>query len=188
MPGPDPDSLSDALAVMKSATEIVSSVDIDNAFDRMSAEIAAHVADSNPTILAVMQGGVFTATQLCRRFTFPCRFDFVHGSRYGDELEGSDLNWRVPPSVNLAGRTVVIVDDILDRGLTLADLQIQLAEIGVKKAYSAVLVSKRLHESIERPFVDFVGLQADDVFLFGCGMDYKGYWRGLSSLFAVTTR
>lgn len=187
MPGPDADSLADALAVMHSATEIISAVEIDNALDRLSAEIAEQVADSNPTILAVMQGGVFAATELCRRFTFPYRFDFVHGSRYGDKLEGGDLNWRVPPSANLAGGTVVIVDDILDRGLTLADLQTQLAEIGVKRVYSVVLVSKRLHEPVDRPVVDFVGLEADDIFLFGCGMDYKGYWRGLSSLFAVKT-
>ncbi len=183
----DADSLSDALAVMNNAAEICSAAEIDAAIDRIAADITDTVADSDPTILAVMQGGLFTATQLCRRFTFPYRFDFVHGSRYGDRLEGGELDWRVPPSADLAGRTIVIVDDILDRGITLADLQIRLADIGAEKVYSAVLVSKRLHESIDRPVVDFVGLQADDIYLFGCGMDYKGYWRGLPSLFAVVT-
>ena len=186
MTASDADRLADAVATMESAAEVFSEAEIASAIDRLSASIAYAVADRDPTILAVMRGGVFTATRLCRRFAFPYRFDFVQGSRYGDELDGGELNWRVPPTSNLAGRTVVVVDDILDRGLTLANLQIQLSEIGVKKVYSAVLVSKRLQEPVERPVVDFVGLHAEDVFLFGCGMDYKGYWRGLSSLYAVS--
>ncbi len=179
------DGLTDALGALAHATEIYSAAEVDAALDRMAAEITETVADSDPVILAVMQGGVFASTELCRRFEFPYQFDYVHGSRYGDQLEGGELNWRVPPSADLAGRTVVIVDDILDRGLTLADLRLRLAKLGVRKVYSAVLVSKNLHDPIDRPAVDFIGVQADDIYLFGCGMDYKGYWRGIPSLFAV---
>ena len=92
------DCLSDALDVMSGATEVYSAAQIDEALDRLSTEITEQVADSDPTILAVMQGGAFTAIQLCRRFAFPHRFDFVHGTRYGNELEGGNLTWRVPPS------------------------------------------------------------------------------------------
>ena len=80
---------------------------------------------------------------------------------------------------------MLVVDDILDRGVTLAALFEELERSGASRLYSAVLVSKQLNEPVERMAVDFVGLEVEDAYVFGCGMDYKGYWRGLSALYAV---
>ena len=179
------ESLDDAVAALRSAREICTAKQVDAAIDRLAEELTDVVRQENPTILAVMHGGAFTATQLCRRLNFPYQFDFVHVTRYGGRLTGGELQWPVPPSPDLAGRTVVVVDDILDRGLTLADLHERLRQIGVAAIYSAVLVSKTIDDRTSRPQVDFVGLDVEDVYVFGCGMDYKGYWRGLPSLFAV---
>ncbi|MEE9570523.1 MAG: hypoxanthine-guanine phosphoribosyltransferase [Gammaproteobacteria bacterium] len=181
------EAVEEALAALKAAREVYTAAQVDAAITRMAEEVTQAVQHDNPIVLAVMRGGGFTATELCRRLTFPYQFDFVHATRYGDRLTGGELSWSVRPSANLAGRTVVVVDDILDRGLTLHALYEALQQIGVMAIYSAVLVSKAVAGSASRPKVDFVGLNVDDVYVFGCGMDYKGYWRGLPSLFAVAS-
>ncbi len=181
------EAVEEAVAALESAREIYTATQVDAAIARMAEEVTQVVRHDNPVVLAVMRGGAFTATRLCRRLTFPYQFEFVHGTRYDDRLTGGELSWPVRPSADLAGRTVVVVDDILDRGLTLHSLHEALQHIGVVATYSAVLVSKTVAEPASRPTVDFVGLHVDDVYVFGCGMDYKGYWRGLPSLFALAS-
>ena len=151
----------------------------------MAAEIDAKLAASNPVVLAVMHGGVFAAVELCKRFRFPHEFDYVHVTRYGNGTKGGEIEWRVRPGESLAGRVVLVVDDILDRGHTLQALHAELRRIGVEAQYTAVLVLKRLARPRRRPAVDFLGLTIDDVYVFGCGMDYRGQWRGLRGLYAV---
>ncbi len=181
------EAVEEALATLKAAREIYTVTQVDAALARMAEGVTQAVQHDNPVVVAVMRGGAFTATRLCRRLSFPYQFDFVHGSRYGDRLTGGELSWPVRPSAELAGRTVVVVDDILDRGNTLHALYESLQHIGVLATYSAVLVSKVVAESVSRPTVDFVGLHVDDSYVFGCGMDYKGYWRGLPSLYALAS-
>jgi hypoxanthine phosphoribosyltransferase len=80
---------------------------------------------------------------------------------------------------------VLVVDDILDRGHTLRALQAELTRIGVARQYTAALVVKRVPNAGRRPHVDFAGVTVDDVYIFGCGMDYFGYWREVRGLYAV---
>lgn len=154
----------------------------------MAIEIERRLAHTNPVVLAVMHGGVFTAVELCRRFRFPHEFDYVHATRYAGDTKGGALEWRVRPSATLARRTVLVVDDILDHGHTLRALVRELERVGVAAQHTAVLVVKRLGRRMRRPEVDFAGLEIDDVYVFGCGMDYRGYWRELKALYAVAER
>ena len=151
----------------------------------MVAEATSRLAHANPVVLAVMQGGVFTAIEMCRRFEFPHEFDYVHVTRYGGGTAPGKLTWRVRPSADLKGRTVLVVDDILDRGHTLRALQAELTRVGVAKQYTAALVVKRVPNAGRRPHIDFAGVTVDDVYIFGCGMDYLGYWRELRGLYAI---
>ncbi len=151
----------------------------------MATEIAPRLAHANPVVLAVMQGGAFAALELCRRFEFPHEFDYVHVTRYGGDTRPGELVWRVRPKPSLAGRTVLVVDDILDRGQTLRALQSELKRIGVASQYTAALVVKRVRGAGRRPHVDVAGLSIDDVYAFGCGMDYLGYWRELRAIYAL---
>ena len=151
----------------------------------MVAEISSLLEHANPVVLAVMHGGVFAALELSRRFEFPHEFDYVHLTRYGGRTTPGRLVWRVRPSIALAGRTVLVVDDILDRGHTLRALTAELRRVGVAKQYVAALVVKRIANVGRRPRVDFAGLEVDDVYVFGCGMDYLGYWRELRALYAL---
>jgi len=155
------------------------------AIHRMVAEATSELKDANPVVLAVMHGGVFTAVEMCKRFEFPHEFDYVHVTRYGGGVAPGELKWRVRPSAKLKGRTVLVVDDILDRGHTLRALQAELTRVGVAKQYTAALVVKRVASAGRRPRVDFAGVTVDDVYVFGCGMDYFGYWRELRGLYAI---
>jgi hypoxanthine phosphoribosyltransferase len=175
----------DPVAVLRRASLLHSPRAVTRALARMAREIEAVLGAADPVIVAVMQGGMFTAVALAAHWQFPYEFDYAHLTRYGKGLTGGALDWRVRPSADLTGRTVLLVDDVLDRGLTLAALQQELARIGVARQYTAALVVKELREPVDRPGVDFRGFTVKDVYVFGCGMDYKGYWRGLRGLYAA---
>ena len=182
-----PDSkLAEAIRIRESARQLVSSAQVRTALDRMAVAAADAVAQENPLVLAVMNGGAFTAVELCQRWDFPHELDFVHVTRYDGNLVGGDLSWRAWPDRDLSGRSVLVVDDIVDHGETLAAICERLRRGGARRVYTAVLVIKRLEQARVRVDVDFPGLEVEDVYVFGCGMDYKGYWRGLSGVWAVT--
>jgi len=178
-------AVAEALAVRRAAREVASATAIQATFDRLASRIAGAVRDANPVLLTIMQGGAFAAVELARRFDFPCEFDYVHLSRYGEALTGGALTWRVRPDPRLQDRTVLVIDDILDQGVTLTALLDELRALGVARVLTAVLVVKELRSPQERPSVDFAGMRVGDSYVFGCGMDYKGYWRGLPALYAV---
>lgn len=175
----------DPKTVLERAALLHSGADVQHAIERMASEVAARLAGVNPVVLAVMHGGVFTAVELCKRFRFPYEFDYVHVTRYGGGTRGGEIEWRVRPSPRLRGRTVLVVDDVLDRGHTLAALNAELDALQVAERYAAALVVKRVADAEQRPRVDFAGLMIDDVYVFGCGMDYHGQWRGLPALYAL---
>lgn len=170
--------------VLRKARLLLSASEIELALKRMAERITADLASRQPVVIAVMNGGAFTAVNLCRHFQFAYEFDYVHATRYDDSNEGGALQWRVRPDARLAGRTVLLVDDVLDKGETLAALHDEFSKIGAHEVFTAVLVKKNLVEASPRPHVDYAAVETDDVYLFGCGMDYSGYWRGLPELYA----
>jgi hypoxanthine phosphoribosyltransferase len=174
----------DVLEARRKARRLYSARDVARALDRMAAELTPALEHANPVVLAVMLGGAFTALELCKRFRFAYELDYVHVTRYRGETRGGGVEWLVRPSRALAGRTVLVVDDILDRGKTLRALDAELERVGVEKRLSAVLVVKRLPRD-KRPSVTVTGLAVDDVYVFGSGMDYRGYWRGLAGVYAA---
>jgi hypoxanthine phosphoribosyltransferase len=177
----------DALAARRHARCIASAREIARALERMAEEITADLAGADPVVLAVMHGGAFAAIELCRRLRFPYELDFVHVTRYARGTRGGEIEWRVRPSADLASRTVLVVDDVLDRGHTLRALGAELEKVGVARLRTAVLVVKRVANARARPKVDYRGVEVEDVYLFGCGMDYRGYWRGLPALYALAS-
>lgn len=180
-------NLEEIQRVMDEADCLASPVEVNVALDTMAAEITNKLAGSNPLVYTVMNGGLIIAGRLLARLNFPLETAYVHASRYGHQLAGNSLlDWRVRPTQEIKGRTVLIVDDILDEGHTLqAICQHFLAE-GAKEVLTAVLVHKK-HDRKAKPNLraDFTGLDIEDRFLFGCGMDYKGYWRNAPGIYAL---
>ena len=133
-----------------------------------------------------MNGGLIFTGQLLTRLLFPLEVDYVHATRYGHETNGAHLHWTVRPQLDLKDRTVLLLDDILDEGVTLAAIADYCRQQGAEKVLMAALVEK-LHLRKVTPGMraDFSGIEVGDRFLFGYGLDYKGYWRNAPGIYAV---
>lgn len=154
------------------------------AMDVMAEDIARAVGGRDPLILCVMTGGIIAVGQLLPRLNFPLQLDYIHATRYSGETQGGVLRWISKPRVSLRGRVVVAIDDILDEGITLAAIVQSCKDEGAIQVYSAALVNKR-HGRKNDFRTDFVGLEVDDRYVFGFGMDYKGYLRNAEGIFAA---
>ncbi len=158
--------------------------EVQAAIERVAAQITQSLAAAYPLVLVVMGGAVVFAGQLLPKLRFPIDFDYVHATRYGAAIRGGGIDWKVAPPENLRGRTVLVLDDILDGGETLRAICDRLLALGARKVCCAVLVEKTLARA--KPIAaDFVGLRIPDRFVFGCGMDAKGYWRNLPEIRAI---
>lgn len=157
---------------------------VEEAITRMAGEISHQLHDKNPLVLTVMSGGLIPAGILLPQLNFPLHIDYIHASRYRGDISGGELHWRVPPRFDVAGRTVLIVDDILDEGLTLQGVIAWCHEQGTEAVFSAVLV-KKCHDRNVGVEADFVGIEIPDRYVFGYGMDYKECLRNAPGIFAV---
>lgn len=174
--------------VYKNSTLLFTTKEVEAALDRMAINIQQELHDKNPILLCVMIGGMVPMGNLLPRLDFPLEVDYVHATRYRGETSGGELHWKVRPNINIniKDRTVLVVDDILDGGITLAAIIDEVKKLGAKEVYSAVLVDKH-HKRVENGLkdADFVGLQIDDHYIFGYGMDYHEYLRNAPGIFIV---
>jgi hypoxanthine phosphoribosyltransferase len=182
----DESSLVDIEHVLQQADQLYSAEAITHAIEQMAHDITLVLAHRNPLILTVMNGGLVFAGNLLPRLNFPLQADYIHATRYGDATTGGALHWLARPTVPLAGRHVLILDDILDQGDTLLALQEECLALGASAVHCAVLVEKQHPRKADPNFrPDFVGLTVGDRFVFGFGMDYRGYWRNAPGIYAV---
>jgi hypoxanthine phosphoribosyltransferase len=170
--------------VLQQAEMIRSAKEVNAAVARVAAEINRHLADAHPLVLSVMGGAVIFTGQLLPLLDFPLDFDYVHVSRYGSKLEGGRLHWKIEPGENVAQRTVLVLDDILDEGETLAAIRQRVLELGASGFYSAVFADK-LNGKAKPLHADFTGMELPDRFVFGFGMDIQGAWRNLPAIYAI---
>lgn len=158
---------------------------VEKALDRMAVEITTKLANKNPVCLCVLIGGVVPAGILIPKLDFPLEVDYVHATRYRGETSGGEIKWISRPATSLADRSVLLIDDILDEGITLAGLIEECKKLGAADVYTAVLVDKQLKRSRKLESADFTGLQVPDRYVFGFGMDYRGYLRNARGIYAV---
>lgn len=172
--------------VLKNAVCLYSNADIQAALDRMAEQITKKMSNDNPLILCVMIGALITTGHLVTRLHFPLEIDYIHATRYRGTTRGGDLHWLVEPRQPMADRTILIIDDIMDGGLTLSAIIDYCKQAGAAKIYSAVLVSKtRTREPGVNFEPDFVGVTTPDQYLFGFGLDYEEYLRNISGIYAI---
>lgn len=172
--------------IYQKSTCLYSTQQIEAALDQMAHQIHSKLHDKNPVIICVMIGGLVPLGNLLPRLDFPLEVDYVHATRYRGETHGGELHWKVRPTTQLEGRTVLVVDDILDGGITLAAIIQEIKNLGAAEVLSAVLVDK-CHKRVENGLInaDVVGLPVDDHFIFGYGMDYNEYLRNAPGIFMV---
>ncbi len=171
-------------AILRDAELICSAEQVQEALHRVAGEIKDVLGVSRPLVLSVMGGAVVFSGQLLPLLDFPLDFDYVHVSRYGDARQGGQIHWKVEPRENVRGRVVLVLDDILDEGHTLAALRQRVLELGASEFHSAVFADKK-HGKDKPHHADFVGVELPDRFVFGYGMDIEGAWRNLPAIYAV---
>ena len=177
-----------ARALLANAEEIVSA-DTVQAAVRNVAEVLNQRFDNDdtgefPLVLGVMGGAVVFTGNLLPQLTFPLEFDYIHVTRYGDLDRGGEVVWKVIPRQDVTGRTIIIVDDILDEGETLAHVKQRLLDMGAAEVILAVFADKELGK-VKPVQADIVGLSVPNQFVVGFGMDAHGYWRNLPGLWVI---
>lgn len=174
----------DPAAYLKNSEIIFSAAQVEGALDQLAHDIGEALGDQHPLVLCVMGGAVVFAGRLLPKLHFPLEFDYVQASRYRNGTSGHDLVWKVTPGENVRGRTVLLLDDILDEGHTLEAVRRKCLEAGASRVVIAVLTEKAT--GLEKPVsADFVGLHVPNRYVFGCGMDVYGWWRNLPDIHAL---
>lgn len=173
-----------AWEILESAEQVCSAATIARAVQRVAADITHVLADDNPLVLSVMAGAVVFTGQLLPLLRFPLSFDYMHLTRYRNAMSGGRIEWKVFPLEAVAGRVVLVVDDILDEGDTMLEIRTRVLAAGAERFYCAVFADKDIGKP--KPIAaDFVGLPLPNRYVFGFGMDVKGAWRNLPEIYAV---
>ena len=161
---------------------LYSAAEVDAAVDRVAVRMAVRLWDAHPLLVCMMTGGLPFAADLLRRFYFDLELDYIHATRYRD-ADGGPLRFVRQLERPLAGRTVLLVDDVVDHGVTLAAARAAIAAKGAAEVLTAALVRKTVPNACAEP--DYRALDAPDAFLVGRGMDCGGAFRQLSGIYAL---
>lgn len=178
-------SVAEAWTLLDDSDLLCSAEEADAAVGRIADGINREMAGSFPLVLQVMTGASVFAGRLLPLLRFPLELDYIHATRYGNSTSGQQhIAWRVEPSRSVAGRTVLVVDDILDEGITLGAVRDKLLAMGAAELRIAVFCDKELgREKAIR--ADFVGVHLPNRYVFGFGMDVNGAWRNLPAVYAL---
>lgn len=177
-------AIRDQWAIFEKSEEIISEEMIHAAIHKMARQIFVAMSAENPFVLCVMRGAVVFCGYLLTHLRFPLELGYVHATRYHGHTQGGDLLWIQPPPQDVRGRNVLLIDDILDEGDTLAAIVQYCHDQGAKSVKTAVLAEKTLAKP--KPHrADFVGFMLPNRYVFGFGMDIHGFWRNLPCIRAV---
>lgn len=175
----------EAQALLGRSERLHDAASVTRAFDAMADAVRARYAAAPLHVLTVMNGGFYPAAELLQRLDNPMFVDYLHATRYRGDTRGGELVWKVAPPADLLGRDVLIVDDILDEGHTLAAIVEAVRAAGARSVGVAVLLRKMHARCVDPALADFVGLEVPDRYVFGCGMDVEGFWRQLPEIRAL---
>jgi len=177
----------DPRVVLEESSLVANRETVQAAVERLAKEINAFFGDQEIVLLAVMTGAIIPSAWLAPRLSMPVRVDFIHATRYAGQTQGGELDFRVPPRLNLQGQDVLIVDDIYDVGLTLELIERYCVARGARSVNSAVLARKNHGRDTAGELPRFIGLEVPDKYVFGCGMDVYEHWRHLDEIRALET-
>jgi hypoxanthine phosphoribosyltransferase len=172
-----------SLKILSEAECLYSTADVETVINAMAQVITKEFAVADPIAVCVLNGGVVLFGKLLPLLGFPLETDYVHATRYINNVPGEELQWVAGPNYDPSGRTILLIEDILDEGTTLEGIVQYYLNAGAKRVVTIVLVVK----DRDRPTdikVDIEGLRVPDRYVFGYGMDYKGYLRNAPGIFA----
>lgn len=175
----------DSQNALDNAELLYSADEVEKAITEMSIAISNEIKESNPLVLPIMIGGLVLAGRLIPQLNFPLQIDYIHATRYRGSTSGNKLNWLKKPEKTLQDKTVLLIDDIFDEGITLSAIIKYCNEAGAKKVFTAVLAEKNIDKDKPIKNADFTGLTVPDRYVFGYGMDYHEYLRNSAGIYAL---
>ncbi len=170
--------------VKNEADCLFNKAEVNAAIVSLAASITRELSGSNPIVMGIMNGAMIPMGLLLPELDFSLQVDYLHATRYRDKTSGGELKWLASPKIEMKGRTVLLVDDIHDEGITLEAIKKYCLEEGADKIHTAVLVNK-VHDRKNSTNADFIGMEVPDRYVFGFGMDYKGMLRNIPGIYAV---
>jgi len=182
-----PVEISHIKEIYKQADLLFDSKTIELLISKIAGEISDSLSEANPLVLTIMNGGMVFAGKLITQLDFPLELSYLHATRYRDTTKGGELEWKAqPPTQKIEGRTVLIIDDLIDEGQTLEAIINFCKTNNAKRTLMSVLVDKKHDRKTNINLKsDFSCLDIEDRYIFGYGMDYHGYWRNAPGIFAV---
>ena len=163
--------------------ELVSSGDIRRRISEIGREIAEYYRERDFMLVMVANGGVFFGADLARAVDLDFPVDVIAVSSYHNDKQGESLDFRCPPKLDCTGKCVLLADEVLDSGNTLAAVARDFLKRGAKEVRTAVLVTKkRERKETAVQNADWSCFTLDDVYLVGCGLDSNELYRNLDYL------
>jgi hypoxanthine phosphoribosyltransferase len=171
-------------ALIRKSSVIYSEIEIKTAIQNIADQVNQTIKTDDLYVLCVMNGALIFAGQLLPRLEKNIKYSYIHATRYAASLTGGPIHWLVKPSKDIEGETVLILDDILDEGITLREIVATCEAMKAKAIYTAVLFDKEIVK--EKSYIpNFIGLKVPNRFVFGYGLDCKGLGRNLPHLYAL---
>ena len=164
---------------------LVSEQTIKQSVKKIATEISDSLKDEQPIFVILMNGGLGLYGLLNQYVNIYYEVNYIHPSRYDASINGSELRWLKKPDNSFSNRTLLLIDDVFDKGVTLREAVKECKKSGATKVFTAVLVEKQVTDREKTIDVDFTALKLPDKFLIGAGMDYQGMFRNLKDIYAL---
>jgi hypoxanthine phosphoribosyltransferase len=163
------------------ATEVITATELADRVTELGQAISEDYGNRRPILVAMLVGALPFLADLVRQISVPLDIDFLSLSRFG---EGGRLRVVLDTSENLSGRHVIIVEDIVDTGLSLTVLRRMVADRGAATVATVTLLDKVPRRVVAVP-IEYRGFEVGDEYLIGYGLDHDGWFRNLPSIWAV---
>jgi len=162
----------------------ITASEIDNAISKIAVSMNEDLAGKNPLFLIVLNGAFMFAADLVKKLNFPCELSFIKLASYSGTKSSEKVRELIGLNEDLSGRTVVVLEDIIDTGITLGDLMETVKSKNAVEVRLAALLFKPKAFLKSYP-IDYVGLEIPNDFIVGYGLDYDGYGRNYPDIYKI---
>jgi hypoxanthine phosphoribosyltransferase len=162
----------------------ISAQEIDFAIATMAAQVEADFTDETPVFVGVLNGAFMVVSDFMKHYKSPCEVSFIKMASYEGTASTNEVKQLIGINQDLSGRTVIVIEDIVDTGNTVEELKILFKNKGVKHFKIATLFFKP--EAYKKDIkLDYIGIRIPNKFIVGFGLDYDGLGRNLPEVYQL---
>jgi hypoxanthine phosphoribosyltransferase len=164
---------------------LFSKKDIASTVARLAKEISVDYANKKVVLIGVLKGAFMFLADLVRQLTIPVEIEFIRIASYGSQKESSgEIIIKKDVEISLEGKDILIVEDIVDTGLSLSFLLDHLRAHNPSSLKVCALIDKKSRREVEAQ-VDYIGFEMDEGFIVGYGIDFNEGYRALPEIFVI---